>query len=365
MSIRPVLLLLCTLVLAATALRAESYRTTERTVSQVADGVYVIRHPDAPDGFPQGNTTVFIGADAVLVVDSCYLPSAAREDIAQIRQWTDKPVRYLVNTHWHYDHQLGNGAYADAFPGLAIIAHPDTRDQIRGMNPGWFERYPELGARMQKTLDTGIRANGQPLTAEVRPRIEAALKGRLSVSAEFNSRPGRVPNLTFTDELAVDLGGREVRVLHLGRGNTAGDTVVFLPKEGIVAAGDLIDRPVPYIGSGYPRDQIATLQALARLEPAQFVPGHGGVMSAEQGQAHVKLTRDYLLDVTAKVTAAVHKLGNNPADFEKVRAEVEKTVDFDGWRRKFVGDDKENQEYFDGFPKAGAIAAAFAETWPR
>ena len=102
---------------------ADSVNTKARTVTQIAEGVYVIRHPDAPDTFPQGNTTVVIGERDVLVVDSCYLPSSAREDIEQIRRWTTKPVRYLVNTHWHYDHTMGNGAYAEAFPGLAIVAH--------------------------------------------------------------------------------------------------------------------------------------------------------------------------------------------------------------------------------------------------
>ncbi|HYO92299.1 MAG TPA: MBL fold metallo-hydrolase, partial [Pyrinomonadaceae bacterium] len=92
------------LVLSASQMFADSVVTRTRTVTRLAEGIYVIRHPDAPDTFPQGNTTVIIGEREVLVVDSCYLPSSAREDIAQIRQWTTKPVRYLLNTHWHYDH---------------------------------------------------------------------------------------------------------------------------------------------------------------------------------------------------------------------------------------------------------------------
>src|SRR5215210_6371860 len=116
-------LLLIFVVLNTTVLFADSVNTKERTVTKVAEGVYVIRHKDAPDTFPQGNTTVIIGDREVFVVDSCYLPSSAREDIAQIRQWTSKPVRYLLNTHWHYDHTLGNGTYWDGFPSLTIIAH--------------------------------------------------------------------------------------------------------------------------------------------------------------------------------------------------------------------------------------------------
>src|SRR5215213_3722212 len=120
----------------------DSGKTLERTVTKLAEGIYTIRHKDAPDTFPQGNTTVIIGDREVLVVDSCYLPSSAREDIAQIKQWTNKPVRYLVNTHWHFDHTMGNGVYWEAFSPLAIIAHAETAKQITGYNPGWFERFP-------------------------------------------------------------------------------------------------------------------------------------------------------------------------------------------------------------------------------
>src|SRR5689334_22952394 len=75
--------------------------TARRTVTRLAEGVFTIRHPDAPNLFPQSNTLVVIGSKAVLVVDSCYLPSAAAEDLREIKTWTDQPIRYLVNTHWH------------------------------------------------------------------------------------------------------------------------------------------------------------------------------------------------------------------------------------------------------------------------
>lgn len=78
---------------------AQSAVTRERTVTQIDPNLYVVRHADGPDGNPQGNTTVIIGERTVMVVDSSYLPSSAREDIAQIKRWTDKPVMWLVNTH--------------------------------------------------------------------------------------------------------------------------------------------------------------------------------------------------------------------------------------------------------------------------
>src|SRR5262250_2699314 len=102
---------------AAAAARAQ----TPRKTTKLADGVYAIEHEDVLDGLASGNTTVIVGERQVFVVDSCFLPSAAREDIAQIRQWTDKPVTFLLNTHFHNDHNLGNLAYMEAFPAVTII----------------------------------------------------------------------------------------------------------------------------------------------------------------------------------------------------------------------------------------------------
>src|SRR5919205_1021909 len=102
-------------------------------VERVGDGVYAIIHDDAttewPSGvtdWPHGNTGVVVGDDGVLVVDATYLPSRARADIALIRRLTDRPVRYLVNTHWHMDHTHGNEAYRDSFPGVIIVTERQT-----------------------------------------------------------------------------------------------------------------------------------------------------------------------------------------------------------------------------------------------
>ncbi|MFL5444102.1 MAG: MBL fold metallo-hydrolase, partial [Myxococcales bacterium] len=247
---------------------ADTANTTARTLNTLGDGIWEIRHPDAPDGFPQGNTTVIAGDKAVLVVDSCLLPSSAKQDIEQIRKWTQKPVTWLVNTHWHFDHTAGNAAYADAFPGLQIVAHEHTKKMIESFNPGAIARYPGRQQRFEKMLQMGKDQDGKPLTDAVRADLKKSLAGLASVVAEMKGLVQLVPNVVFEHELRLDLGNREVQILFLGRGNTAGDTIVYLPREKLVVAGDLLDHPIP-------PDPGNRAQEPSRRELARTVRRHG------------------------------------------------------------------------------------------
>jgi len=257
---------------------ADSSVTTQRTITKLAEGVYEIRHPDAPDTFPQGNTTVIIGERSVLVVDSCLLPSSAREDVDQIRKWTNKPVSFLVNTHWHFDHTLGNGTYATAFPAIQIIAHKATCKTIADFNQGAVVRYPKRADRFKKILETGKNADGKPLSDNERKDYEHALAGLAPVVAEFNGIMQVNPNVIFDHELDIDLGNRPAEIKFLERGNTAGDTVIYLPNEKILMTGDLVDHPVPYLFGGFPVDFVNTLHVLKKIDAQTLVPGHGDVL---------------------------------------------------------------------------------------
>ena len=355
-------LLICFVVMTTHSLFADSSITRERTVTKLAEGVYVIRHKDAPDAFPQGNTTVIIGDNEVFVVDACYLPSSASEDIAQIRTWTDKPVRYLLNTHWHYDHTMGNGVYAAAFPSLTIIAHHETRNQIAGYNPGWFERFPTRAATFKQYLESGKDGNGKVLTEGERKEFEEAIRGIEPVHAEFKKLVDKMPNLTFDSELTVDIGNREVHIKHLGRGNTAGDAIVYLPKERILVAGDLLDHPIPYLGGGYPSELFGTLKRMALIDAKAIVPGHGNVLHDKR---HLHNVTEFVSVVVSQVSKEVHRLGNNSQKFEEVKEAVQKAIDLESWRKTFAGDNKDDRDFFDSFSLPGLIRASFAETWRR
>jgi cyclase len=346
-----------------TAASTDSVNTTQRTTTKLVEGVYVIRHKDAPDTFPQGNTLVVIGENSVLVVDSCYLPSTAREDIAQIRQWTSKPVRYVLNTHWHQDHNYGNAAYAEAFPGVAIIAQTQTAKMMGLRLTAELAEYKQGIAEYQRQYDTGKDESGQPISDVTKESLKAAIDGSGAVWLEFQNLKLRFPDVTFERELDIDLGGREVQLKFLGRGNTSGDAVAYLPKEKILAAGDLVDHPVPYLGGGFPAEQIETLKRLEDIDADTIVPGHGDVL---KGKDYVQLEIDFLTAVVRAIDQDIQVHGTGAKRrLEEIRKSVEQNINLEAWRKKFAGDDPDSRDFFDSFSWPGVIDAAHAELWPR
>jgi cyclase len=305
---------------AATPTSDRSVVTRERKVGEIESGVYVIQHKDAPDTNPQGNTTVIVGDQCVLVIDSGYLPSSTREDIAQIRQWTARPVRYLVNTHWHPDHIRGNPLYAAEFPGLTILAHTTTPELQEGYDGPNLARYRARVASLEESLKRGKGADGKKLSKQERSAMTLELNRRHSVLEEFASYEPAPPNVTFHDRMTIDLGNRVVELRHLGRGHSGGDVVAYLPRERILIAGDLVASPVPYFFAGYPYDQIATLEALGAFDARVLVPGHGNVMLDE---AYLDRTVAMMKDVRDQVLVEVRRRGSLSAKLEDVR----KTID--------------------------------------
>jgi glyoxylase-like metal-dependent hydrolase (beta-lactamase superfamily II) len=342
------------------SVRADSLYSEERTVTRLADGVYTIRHQDPYPGWVNGNTTVIIGEREVLVVDSCQFSYFAREDIAQIREWTPKPVHYLVNTHWHEDHNSGNRDYMEAFAGLAIVAHPATRDMLADTAPSFprdvMRDAAPLRDKLEHRLQTGKADDGQPLTDAARSETEARLA---QIDRVIGALPGfsyQLPTLTFERELHLDLGNREVEVKHLGRGNTAGDVVVYLPEEKILVSGDLLVSPVPFAFDGYPVEWIETLKAIDRLDAGVIVPGHGEVLHDE---SFLHLVIETMSSVVDQVHDQLRK--NDDADL----VDVKHAVALGPFRERFAGEDAAKGKFFDYSMGDKFVDLAFHEAKQR
>ena len=217
------------------------------------------------------NTGIVIGDDAVLVVDTQATPVMAQDVIRRIREVTDKPIKYVVMSHYHAVRVLG----ATAYGASEIIASQDTYDLI--VERGAFDMKSEI---------------------ERFPRLFRAVE----------SIPGLTwPTVVFQNKMTLWLGSLEVQLLQLGRGHTKGDTVVWLPKDRILFSGDLVEfDATPYAGDAYFSDWPATLDAVEAMGAAQLVPGRGAALKNEtEVAAGIRGTRNFIADVYSGVNACV------------------------------------------------------------
>ena len=293
--------------LAVVSVAASAADGPRYAVEKLADGVHAVIYNADVD--VEGNTLIVINEDDVLVVDANAGVTTARATIEEIKKLTPKPVRYLVNTHWHDDHVFGNQAYAEAYPGVQIIAHPLTRrdiiDHAFANNAFVLDLIAADIQRLTGYLDTNTYREGKPLTPELKTRVENALRTRKEMLVDRTQFRAVPPTVDVADALTITRGSRTIEIKFLGRGNTRGDLVVYLPNERIVATGDLVVAPVPYATNVYAQDWVKTLDRLMALPATTVLPGHGPVMPDWSYVARVKST----LEQTLAGVAAAKKEG--------------------------------------------------------
>jgi len=265
-------------------------------LQKIADGVYAaIAKPRTPINC---NAAVIVYDEGVLVVDTHSRPSSAKALIEQIKTVTDKPVRYAVNTHFHWDHAQGNHAYPVAFPRqVAIVASEATRENLIQMGMKRVKDQIDAGPGQVAELKKRIAAAAD---AAARARLEDELKQQEEYLAEIRSLELKLPDLTFDKSLILHRPDRDILLLFLGRGHTSGDVVAYLPKQKVVATGDLLHGWMPFMGDSYPPEWVATLDALDKLDFEQIVGGHGPV----KPRSHLRFFRNYLADLIEAVKAA-------------------------------------------------------------
>ncbi len=236
------------------------------TFSQISEHAWAY----TAEGDP--NTGIIIGDDCVLVADTQATPAMAADVVRRIREVTDKPIKYVVLTHYHAVRVLGAAAYAPEH----ILASEDTYELI--VERGEQDKASEIGRfpRLFQNVET------------VPPGLTW-------------------PTMTFTGKMTLWLGKLEVQLLQLGRGHTKGDTVVWLPQERTLFSGDLVEfDATPYAGDAYFKDWPHTLDRLAALQPKALVPGRGAALTTPDAVAKgLAGTRDFIADVYASVQQGV------------------------------------------------------------
>jgi cyclase len=255
------------------------------------------------------NSAVIVNRDEVMIVDSHISPESGRAMLQELKAITDKPVRFLINTHFHYDHTNGNQAFP---PGVDIIGHEFTRRKLTGdiLEKGMFA---DLVKGLPKQLED-LKARA---ASETDPAVKARVAQQIPVQTAFANSLKDLkvtpPNVTLVDRMTLFRGDREIRLLYLGHGHTGGDIVVYLPKEKVLCSGDLLVHDVANLIDGYVNEWPDALEKLKPIDFVDVIPGHGDPF---KGKERVDWFQAYLRDLWKQATA-LHEQKVSAADAAK------------------------------------------------
>jgi glyoxylase-like metal-dependent hydrolase (beta-lactamase superfamily II) len=263
-------------------------------IQKVTDGVYFGQaHPQV---LTNCNAAIFVNSKEVIVVDAHSKPSAAASLVAQIRkEVTSKPVRYLVNTHFHWDHTQGDAAYRAASSKVAIIASEATK-QLLAQNAR--SRLKDSLDGVPQIIDALKMRLAKASTPSEKESYQEQIRQAQAYLDEMKSFTPELPDITFAKSYQIPDRAFNLHIEFHGRAHTAGDVAVFCPQRRAVASGDAIIGWVPNIADGYPRDWPRTIDSIGALSPDRILPGHGPLQPDRQRMLQM---RNYIEELTGLV----------------------------------------------------------------
>jgi cyclase len=282
---------------------------------ELGPGIYLFRAPSALDLWTATNVVVVVNETDVTVFDSFTRAGTARMAIAEIRKITDKPVKTLINSHWHQDHWSGNNEFQKAWPGLQIITTTGTRDFMKRMPGGFFaaglaRSVTNSRAALDSAIKSGKTADGKPLTAEARAEREKDIEETASFEQEVRALPRILPTVAFKDTLIFWSGAREFQLLS-ATGDATTSAVLYLPAEKMLITGDVLvspengDGPPPWTTNSFSiTPWLESLRSMERLDITTVVPGQG---KAFPNKAYLQLTIETFDAVIDQVHAALER----------------------------------------------------------
>ncbi len=253
---------------------AQSHPAPKRV--DIAEGIYLFMTPPYGEFGLDGNSVAIVTGEGVLVFDSNGTPAAAENVLAEIRKLTAQPVKYLVNSHWHWDHWYGAEVYKKAFPDVVVITQEKSRLMMAGpaieFNRPFLEKdFPPFVQSLEKRVADGEAASPPPANL---PRLKQVLAQAKFFLDQKNSVRHTLAGVTFQDQMEIHLGGRTIQLMNFGRAVTPGDTVLYLPREKVLLVGDLIVNPVTFALGCYPSSWLAALEKIEKLDATTIITGH-------------------------------------------------------------------------------------------
>jgi glyoxylase-like metal-dependent hydrolase (beta-lactamase superfamily II) len=316
---------------------------------EIATDIYLVTQENPVAAVVDGNSVVIVNDRDVVVVDTHLVPRVARAVIARIRALTDKPVHWVINTHWHDDHNNGNQSYRDQFPGLEILAHENTAGTLSENATSFLEQRRQSYGRILQMAEEGAFEWDDPSLPPDAARQRMVLRAYIdALVPELDSMQVVLPTMTFKDRLVLERGNREIQVLYLGEGNTDGDAVVYLPRERVLITGDLVIHPIPFGYDIYFEEWVATLDRLIALDADLIIPGHGGVLRDEDYMRQMQGLLRFVLERSREAHAA------GVSREQLLESEVWRE-----WEERFAGDDQSLRWAFRTYFLGPALEQAF------
>lgn len=324
----------------------------EFSVAQLHGNVFALVRNDPPGFAVESNSGFVVCGQQVVVIDTQSNDATTSRVLAAIRRHTDLPVRYVINTHWHDDHLVGNRIYREAYPSVQFIAHRQALTYLPTQgkkNRDEFHRaIPEIIDSFRNMLQTGKTGADKPLSEEQRKSIASDIRlgeGYLSVPGDFVAI---LPDVPVKDRFDIRAAGCAIEVLAPGSAHTTGDLVVHLPGQRIVFTGDILGWPVPLVGAGQSRvrEWGATLAKVRDLRASVIVPGHGPVMRDNE---HMNRVITLMTTIASRVDAA----GGDSLEALRRR------VDLGDLKQQFSNGSDVNAALFDAYVTGPAVTNAW------
>ena len=301
-----------------------------------------------------GNSIAIAGDDGLALVDTGQHPRLAANIIERLRASMGKPVRYVINTHWHNDHVAGNALYAEAFPDARFVAHAFTAKMLESeigpyMHGGCARFLERESAPVRAMVANGKAEDGSPVAPARLERLREVVVDADAAAVECGEFRLHGSDIAFEDRVKLELGHRPVQVLFLGRANTAGDAIVYVPDAKAVMTGDVLVFPFPFATQSYIGEWAAVLRRIESMDVDTIIPGHGPVM---HDKAYLRLIAELMESIDAQVRAAWRP--GMSAD------EVRKHVDLAAFRARIAGDSAFIGANFDAMARS-AVERAWQE----
>ncbi|MCX6590832.1 MAG: MBL fold metallo-hydrolase [Acidobacteria bacterium] len=266
-------------------------------IEKVADGVYAAIAKPLP--LLNCNAAIFEQEKDLLLFDAHARPSAVVSLVSQIRRTiSKKPVKYVVNSHFHWDHTQGTPGYRRIAPQASVISSVATRELLSSEAP---KRAKQSIEQALAQLPDHRRRLASAVSPAEKAYWDLMVRDTEAYTTEMKSYQPELPNITFEKDLILHDKAHTLHLAWRGKGHTAGDVMVYSPEKKVVATGDLMHGFAPYIADGYPSMWPVTLRELARFDFDHLIGGHGGVQHSKQV---VIQKANYIEELTARVRTA-------------------------------------------------------------